>query len=217
MRMLARVSRARRGGDPADLRVALVADRAHALGLLAHSAGGGCEGRLHGGRQRGSADACEPVADVSELTRGRLVQLVEQRLPQHAAQCLHGIDGRRGVSCTGDHGELASRGRVRARARAAGSGQAIELHVRLQRAHHLRAQRRRLAREMIEADLADVLQRASADQRDRPGPGEVLRPCEHCFGGEVGDRPRAWRWLRVTVVEHSTLNISKRRRQRRSR
>ena len=54
-----------------------------------------------------------------------------------------------------------------------------------------RAHQRRLARQILERDPADVLERAVEDHRDRPAPRQLLDAAEQRLAGELGDGPRA--------------------------
>jgi hypothetical protein len=61
----------------------------------------------------------------------------------------------------------------------------------------------RLARQGLERDLADRLERALADQRDRPAPGKLIRTREQRLDGQLGDGSRARRRMGALIVGHN--------------
>src|SRR5580692_519863 len=113
----------------------------------------------------------ESIGGVSDLTGGWFGQLAEQRLPQHAAKRLHRHGSSSCVARTCDRGQAARRSGALTPIGGPPSGEARKLYIRLYGPDRLRAQGWRLARKLLERDLADLLQRAGADQSYDPASG----------------------------------------------
>ena len=128
-------------------------------------------------------------------------QLAEQRLPEHAPQRLDGRHGRCRVPRARDRTQPARRSGFLAPG-GAPPRQPLQLDVRLQGSDRLGAQRRRLARQLAEWNVADAIQRAGEDQGDRPAPRQLVGSSQHTVDRQVGERPRAGSGMRTQIVGH---------------
>ncbi len=195
-----------RGGRPVGLAHRLRRTGKSKRSVLARRRG--CrDGDGNGHGEGGRADVCETVGEICHMPRPRPIeerpaQLVQQRLPQHSPQRLDRLDGRFGVPGTGERSQPAGRGEVLATVRGAASRHALELDVRGKRTNRLGAQRRPLTRQALQGKLADPLERAREDQRDRPASRQLISAREQGIDRGLGDRLRARSGMQGASAAH---------------